>query len=137
MNICLKAQAKQQQIREDVLILTHRLPDWIASPCQVTYQMSVQLVDNYYLMKLDVTGSLMVTCQRCAQEFAHDYHNQTSIVVCPDDAVAQSLMSRYECIVEPSARIDLQEIITDELYLFCQEKHEDEQHCALQMHTIV
>ncbi|MDP3561490.1 MAG: YceD family protein [Legionellaceae bacterium] len=131
MKICLKKYVKQQKTDYLSIKLEERLPGFVQSPCELTYQFQVEQYPNYYLIKLDVKGVLSLVCQRCLGDYQYAYHNQTLLAVCRSETVAEQLMSSYDCIVSETGEIDLSEIITDELHLFCPEKHEDLTQCQV------
>ena len=108
-----------------------RLPFWIKPPCQLQCAIQVESVDTYYLMQLEVWATLHLTCQRCMREFVYDYHQQNVIAVCADEQTADRLMSTYDCMLHLGGMLQLDDVLTDELYLFAPEKHLDEALCQL------
>lgn len=133
MKICLKTYAKQDESQRAVIKLQERLPTRIAKPCELTCDFKVKKYDNYYVLSLDIAGSLEVTCQRCLQSFPDEYRNQSNIAVCMNDAVAESLMEQYECIVAEGDQVDLDDIVADDLHLFSPEKHANPADCSLEI----
>lgn len=123
MKICLKTCAKQNERQRAVIKLDERLPEHVLAPSELTCDFHVAHYDDYYLLTLDVSGVLAITCQRCLQVFQHDYSNQTVLAVCATDAIAEPLMEHYECMVVDDEEVDLVDVLTDELYLFSPAKH--------------
>lgn len=123
MKICLKTSAKQLNTEPVIVRISERLPMHIHLPCDLSCKFQVDAHHEYYLVTLNVTGTLELVCQRCVAGFQYEYSNQTQVAVCQAEDVAENLMTSYECIVSKSNEIDLTEILTDELHLFCPEKH--------------
>lgn len=130
MKICLKKYAKQERNGKVTLNLSDRLPMFISPPCELTCEFQVESQRSYYIIKLNVHGVLSLICQRCLNDFKYEYHNQSNMAVCQTEEDAERLMNSYECIVSLSSEVDLVDIITDELHLFCPEKHEDIVDCG-------
>ena len=130
MKICLKSHARQQSPETVTLHLSDRLPEHLGRPCTVTCTFHVEACSEYYLLSMDVRGTLGITCQRCLGDFQHDYAHQTTLAVCANDDVANDAMSLHECIVVKGSEVDLIEVVTDELNLFLPEKHLDSEACA-------
>jgi uncharacterized protein len=133
MKICLKTQAKQTQLQQIPIVLTERLPSHVKSPCELKCQFHVEKHEEHYLLTLNVTGQVMITCQRCLSVFEYNYDNQTQVAICPNELVAEKLMSNYECIVTHSHEIELNDILTDELHLYLPEKHLNLSDCDPEM----
>lgn len=129
MNICLKNAAQQSEPLLAVIKLEKRLPEHIHAPSELTCTFHAINYRNYYLLTLDVVGVLKVTCQRCLHAFQYHYCNQIKLAACKTDAIAETLMEDFECIVIDDDEIDLIEILTDELHLFSREKHENSADC--------
>lgn len=110
-----------QQVQ--ILSFNERLPHFLRSPCQLTVTYQAEGKDDYYLIHLDVTGKLIIECQRCMHEFNFNYENHTTIAVCRSDERAEQLFELYECIVAVNWKIDLEELIIDELHLYVPEFH--------------
>ena len=125
----LKTLAKQADPTHIALTLTDRLPNFVQSPCQLSCDIQVTNKQDYYQLSSVVYGAISVTCQRCLGCFEEAYANRSELAICPDDEVAERLMSSLECVVNPGDDIDLVAIITDELHLFCPEKHRDRNDC--------
>lgn len=125
MKICLKTYAKQERHKQIPVHLSDRLPVYVQSPCELQCDLQVEAHKNYYLLMMKVQGTLLLTCQRCLGDFSYHYENETKLIVCPSDAIAEQYMDLFECIVSSDGEVDLIDILTDDLYLFCPEKHED------------
>ncbi len=132
MRICLKTAA-QQNVTQAKIQLHERLPERVHNASEVTVAYDVTNQDIYYLLTLDVRAVLTVNCQRCLHPFQHDYCNQTTLAVCTDDEIAESLMEQWECIVASNNEVELVEILTDELHLSAPEKHENFADCNSEM----
>ena len=132
MKINLKTAAKQS-VEKSVIQLRERLPERIHPPSELSLNFQVTCNDNYYLLKLDVFGTLTITCQRCLKAFQYTYSNTTELAICMNDNVAETLMEQWECIVADNNEIDLVEILTDEIHLYAPEKHENSIDCDEEM----
>ena len=133
MKICLKTYAKQSGQQRAVIKLQERLPERISHPCELTCDFNVASFDNYFLLTLDIAGAIDVTCQRCLQPFPDDYYNRSTLAVCINDTVAESLMEHFECIVSDDNQVDLADIVADDLHLFSPEKHDNSTDCSVEM----
>ena len=137
MKICLKTYAKQDGPESVVITLQERLPERIICPCDLTCAFHVESYGDYYIVALDVAGTLTVECQRCLQPFQYDYCNQSKLAVCATDAVAETLMEHFECIIAEGDQVDLLDILADELHLFSPEKHEDFNDCNTEISQLI
>lgn len=129
MLINLKTSAVKAEPEKICVEITERLPANIEGPCVVNCDFSVQDLTDYFLLTLRVNSKLTIICQRCLHEFSHSYSNQTVLAVCHSDELAVKLMSNYECIVAKDKQVDLIELITDELYLYSPENHQNSSEC--------
>ena len=111
MNVCLKTYAKQGEPERVVITLQERLPEHIIGPCELTCTFHVVSYGDYYLLTLDVVGTLAVNCQRCLHAFQYDYRNQSKLAVCATDIVAESLMEHFECIVAEACNSEISQYI--------------------------
>ncbi len=125
----LKTLAKQAEPSQMTLTLSERLPSFIHAPCLMACEFQVDKRSNYYHLSLSVHGKATVICQRCLAEFEYEYDQESQLALCLDDQVAEKMMSSMDCIVHPEDDLDLVSIVTDELHLFCPEKHEDPHDC--------
>ena len=137
MNICLKTSAKHGEKEQVLITLQERLPERISGPCQLACAFSVVNYDDYYLLKLDIKGTLAVSCQRCLQVFSYDYCNQTELAVCATDSVAEALMEHFECIVAEDDQVNLLDLLADDLHLFSPEKHDDFSDCNTEISQLI
>ena len=131
MKICLKTYAKRERPEHVVVRIHDRLPGFVHSPCELTCDFHVEGHRDYYRMLLEVQGTLKLACQRCLDDFQCHYHHHSELAVCRSDDMAEKIMASYECIVSETDEVDLIEIITDELHLYCPEKHSDPQACDI------
>lgn len=136
MNICLKTQAKDTSPTTVVFTLENRLPSRVSNSCNITCTFQVQQRSDHFLLNLDLSGDVMVICQRCLDSFSHAYHHQTTLAVCPNDEIAERLMVSFECI-DGQAFIDLNEVVVDDLHLNLPEKHLDSSHCNPAMSQLI
>ncbi len=121
----LKTLAKQANSSQVTLQLQERVPYYVQSPCDVHCEIVVRQEPHYYHVDLKISGQLTIHCQRCAQDFNHAYEHSSELAICPDEATADRMMASIDCIVEPGDDMDLIAIATDDLHLFCPEKHEN------------
>lgn len=105
--------------------ITERLPFYINTAQDIEFYYTVARFKEYYLLTLDVSANLNITCQRCLQDFNYRYLNTNNIAVCKSDEIAEKIMSTYEPLVSLTNEVDLLEIITDDLHLYCPEVHEN------------
>src|SRR4051812_19776961 len=99
MLIDLRVCAKNSQKETVHVELNTRLPNWVSLPCALNCSYFVRAIDNYFLINLEVHGTITVECQRCLKPFLYEYDNQTILAICASEACADKLMSEYECIV--------------------------------------
>lgn len=126
INLKLAAASTPPQL---TLEINQRLPSYLKPPCILQCQYHVEKRDNYYLLTLNVSGELTVTCQRCLQEFTYPYSNETQIAICSSEQQADELMAYYECLVSAIPEVDIDELVTDELHLYVPESHSDTTLC--------
>jgi uncharacterized protein len=136
MNICLKTHVKYAKPQTVVVTLQERLPARVQGPCDITCTFEITEESDHYLLHFEASGSVNITCQRCLDSFPYSYYHQTTLAVCPNDAVAESLMASFECI-DGQKEIDLNEVLTDDLYLILPEKHPDFSHCNLEISQLI
>lgn len=122
----LARKGQQQQ----TLTIEERLPAFIQGPCVVDLVYSVEAKDNFYLINLSVTGDLNIVCQRCMEEFIFPYDNKTQVAVCATDERASLLMESYECIVAPTWKVEVKDLVVDELYLYAPQFHAHYDECG-------
>ncbi len=133
MNICLKTYVKENEHQHLVVKLEDRLPERILSPCELTCDFHVTGYDDYYLLALDVSAVLTITCERCLHAFQDAYHHQTVVAVCATEAIAEALMEQYECIVALGESVNLVDVLTDDLHLFSPLKHAHIKDCDVEV----
>jgi uncharacterized protein len=129
MKINLSKYALQESFGPINIKVNSRLPFFVSSPCELTYNYTIKPHQDFYILDLALEGTILITCQRCLSEFDYFFKHQSEIAVCRKDEMAEKLMATYECIVSNSYEIDLDEVITDELHLFCPEKHAEFSDC--------
>lgn len=137
MKLCLKKYAKLAGSQTIVVTLHDRVPARVSSLPELTCVFQIEACSDYYLLTLDVTAKVDIACQRCLADFQHEYKNQTTLAVCTNDDVAETLMEHYECIVTNNGEIDLIEILTDEMHLFLPEKHHTINDCDLEVSQLI
>jgi uncharacterized protein len=130
MIVCLKSVSLRAEPTQITLHLSERLPSHIISDCTLDCHYVVQRLPDYYILSLDVSGSITIQCQRCLASFDYAYVNHTEIVVCRDEQTAEIMMDKYECVVSPTLEVDLAAIVTDELHLYAPEKHSELIECT-------
>lgn len=129
MLINLRASTTKEQPQRIEVELVERFPDNIIAPCKVICDYELQPYSDYYLLAMQVSGTIQIQCQRCLGTFEYPYDNSTTLAVCSSEEVAETLMSDYESIVALNNQIDFKELITDELILNCPKKHPDINDC--------
>lgn len=117
--------------------INERLPDYIIGPCHLDVQYYVEAKDDFYLIHLSVAGELVISCQRCMEEFNFSYDNQTVIAACRSDDRAEQLLEHYECIVTPNWQVELNDLIIDELYLYVPLFHPEIGDCDSEINQIL
>ena len=111
------------------ITLSERLPSFLVSPCTLNVSYEVKARDDFYLINMEVSGELAVTCQRCIHEFNLKYNNSTTIAVTRNDERAEQLLEHYECIVSTNYQVNLEDLIIDELHLYVPQFHEETRDC--------
>lgn len=117
--------------------LDQRLPSHLIAPCLVRGSFQVETRGQYTLLELITTGSLRIHCQRCLGEFTLNYENRTQLALCPDEDTAEQLMHQYECVVVMNKQVDMDAILTDELYLFTDKTHVNRQDCDTEISHLI
>lgn len=125
----LKTLAKQDEPSKVTVTIKDRLPYFIQAPCEVCCEFRVEKKPDYYYLTLRVTATLAMTCQRCLDSFEYAYDHLSELAICPSEEVAEQVMSSLDCMVNTEDDLDLIAIATDELHLFCPEKHENLLEC--------
>ncbi len=136
MRINLKTSAARSEHQSLSIEIQDRLPEHLNSPCIINCSFEVKGFQNYYLVDLKSDSNLTVTCQRCLSDFSYPYSNQTELAVCNSEEIAEKMMDRYDCIVATN-EVDLEELLTDELYLFTPEFHLDHNYCDREMDSFI
>src|SRR3990167_3467885 len=109
--------------------IDERLPSFILSPCTIGYHYKFSKHADYYLLELTLQGEIHISCQRCLGDFKYPYKNKSIVAVCRSEDVAERLMASYDCIVSDTNEVDLSQIITDDIHLYCPEKHAEIYEC--------
>ena len=133
MNLCLKTYAKQAGFQTLRVRLDDRLPERISAPCDLVCVFKVEDYQRYYLLTLQVTGSMTITCQRCLGRFHQDYVHHSDLALCSNDDAADSLMAHFECVVVSDHQVSLTDVLIDELHLYAPEKHVHLADCDLEI----
>jgi uncharacterized protein len=113
-----------------VIELTTRLPAFVNAPVILTCELNVDDNKGFYLLNMRVCGLIQITCQRCLEDFSYDYENNAQIAVCGTDERALELMADYECMVSNDFQVDLNDVLTDDMHLYCPERHLNELDCC-------
>ncbi|WP_028387842.1 YceD family protein [Legionella fairfieldensis] len=137
MLINFKTRAAKTEQQNFVIEIKERLPEYINIPCTVQGHFGLESVDNYCVMALTVNAELIITCQRCLNEFNYNYNSLTELALCPSEEIAEKLMERYECIVPQGNQVDLKELLTDELYLYAPKFHLERSDCNEEMKKFI
>lgn len=132
----LQDLAKQNR-HQQTIVITQRLPAFMTGPCTLNVDYLVESKDDYYMIQLHVQGDLNIICQRCLEEFAYSYDNTTQIVVCSNDARADQLLEQYECIVAANLKVELEDLVIDELHLYAPQFHPDINECSSAIQQIL
>jgi len=129
MIINLRSSTGKEQPQRIEVELTERFPDNIITPCAVSCSYEVHSYNDYYLLTMQVNGTIQVECQRCLKTFCYPYDNKSTLALCSSEELAEKLMDTYESIVTINGQVDFKELITDELILNCPKKHLDTMDC--------
>lgn len=111
------------------VVLDERLPSFLKSPCEIDTSYKADFIEDFYLLHLSVKGNLKIICQRCLEDFNFEYNNQLNLAICPSEERAQELFEHYESIVSVNKKVNLQELIIDELHLYVPVFHPEIQDC--------
>ena len=125
----LKMLATQTAPLQVELVVQDRLPFFVQGECKLNCEFQVTKESNYYLLSSKVQGSIPIQCQFCLDEFQYAYHHQHDLAICLDDRSAEKVMAALDCTVQSTDEVDLLAIVTDDLHLFCPQRHEDSQDC--------
>lgn len=136
MTLHLATLAKQG-ISEQPLTLKERLPAYIHGPLHLMTQYQVEAKQDYFVLKLHVSGELLIDCQRCMDAFSIPYQNTTELALVKTDERAEQLLSQYECVLCPTGQIDLADLVIDELYLYAPLFHLEEKDCNEEIRQII
>ena len=107
----------------------NRLPSHLVCPYSISGFFKVKQCSNFWLLSIEASGILQLTCQRCLHSFSHHWQQHIEVAVCLQDEIAQQLMTDYETLVMPDLKINFSDIIIDELHFSLPEKHFDDQDC--------
>jgi uncharacterized protein len=67
--------------------------------------------------EMDVEAALMLTCQRCLEPFEQPLHSATKLAFVSSEEEAGRVPEGFEAVPAPNARVDLSELVEDELLL--------------------
>ena len=126
LNLKIVNTIHEQQHR---VVLTDRLPFFIEAPCEIACHYRLQQEKGYYLLFMEISGQLASVCQRCLARFVDTYTHSAIIALCDTEEIAANLMSEYECVVATNGKVDLDDLILDELHLSAPQKHLDPTQC--------
>lgn len=120
----------KQGPRQQTLLVSERLPTFLSKPCTLHVEYKVEAKDKFHLINLHVSGDLTIICQRCMDEFAFAYDNETMIAACRTDERAEQLIDQYECIVVEEGQVALDDLVIDELHLYVPLFHPETSDCS-------
>ena len=126
--IILKNLAQTGRCVRSTVTLTERLPDYVESVDPIDYEVGIQDKGDFYLLDLHSQGDVTIICQRCGHTFKKRMAQHTTLAVCATDELAEQKISSYECIVA-DFKVDMRDILTDNLFLDVPFKHELEEDC--------
>lgn len=135
MRIDLWELAKSGEKAHTKITITERLPPHLEEPCVVTVHYEAKAIDDFFLLTMTTQAELNIYCQRCAQVFQFPYKNTLELAICDNENRAESLAMRYESLAVEHGRVDLETLITDELYLYAPQFHENEVDCDQQIES--
>jgi uncharacterized protein len=121
----LKNLALQNEPVQLTVEVTDRLPYYIYGPCTLSCTLKVRKEPNYYSIEFRNSGDLRINCQRCLQDFTYHYEHHSELALCATEEIANRMMTSMDCTVQSGDDLDIQAILTDDLHLFCPEKHAD------------
>lgn len=127
----LKNMAAQTDPIQVQLTVQERLPFFVQGNCELQCEFQVTKETDYYLLSSIVQGNVPIQCQSCLGEFNYAYHQQHDLAICSDDNSAEKVMSVMDCIVNTQDQLDLLAIVTDDLHLFCPQRHIDSKDCSV------
>lgn len=137
MLINLKNMAAKAATEHLSLELHDRLPPHVSSPCIINCQYSVIKQSNYYLLTLITDSKLTIICQRCLKAFDYQYNNEIKFAVCHSDEEAEKLMDQYECVTAEDNHVELNDLVTDEMYLSTLEFHPEIKDCDSEINRFI
>lgn len=132
MKLFLPQLARESKAQHVTIRIKDRLPPHILNACELVCEFSAKAVgDDYYLLSLNVSGQVEITCQRCMAPFLSEFKHEYQLAVCDKDEISDTLMENYECIVTHNYHIDLVDILTDDIHLYTEQKHKNIEQCSL------
>lgn len=91
-------------------------------------------LNGFRTINLEVHADVVLTCQRCFQEYVQPLDIELTVTPDYEKAKACNLVNKYEFVdLLDNGKVDLYEIIEDELILAfpAYPKHEDDEECEL------
>jgi uncharacterized protein len=67
--------------------------------------------------EMDLEAVVTLTCQRCLEAFEQDVHSVTKLAFVANEEEAGRVPEGFEAVAVPNARVDLGELVEDELLL--------------------
>jgi len=116
MKIYLKNVTDLPEEKIIQIIVSERLPAVMCEPSMVQCSYSIHKKRSKYFFKMHLSGSIQLECQRCLSVWRYAYENE-------------HILEEDELMIDAEMRIDLVDIVTDDLHLFLPEKH-PEGHCV-------
>jgi uncharacterized protein len=133
MKLNLQELAKKAEKCHIHFSIEERLPPFLLSPCGVEVHYQVERALHYYLLSLETQADLKIICQRCFEECNIPYHNETMMAICQNEEQEKALSKQYEVIIAPDLILHLEDIVTDELYLYAPQHHLDKTICDVKI----
>jgi len=133
MIICLKSAASFDTAQEINLRVQERLPDWVQSPCELTFSYTVKAEGRFHLLHYTAVGQFTICCQRCLELVNYPFRHTNELAVCANDDIAQQLTADYDCVLGKGGELDLLELLTDELMLYSPEVPHSLDDCSLDL----
>ncbi len=113
--------AKRQDVRQGTIDPSsmQRLNKLLASNVgQITYRLEFRIEDELCVIVGEFDGWLTLRCQRCVKPFKYVVGKKTfSVSPVATDAEAKNLPKDYEPVLMYNGRVDVHELVEDELIL--------------------
>ena len=129
MKIDVKKRVGDDVSNWQQLLIDDRLPYFVAKPFEMRFQYQIENRGEFYLLRLNEETLVPLLCQRCAEVWSYEYHNQTELAICADEQTAEKYQSVHDVIVVPDLILDIKDVLVDNMHLFLPNMHLEVENC--------